>query len=276
MRPTPTRVTPVALLTAVALLGAADPALGTSSRRGDTAAPVIGAITVNPSPVVLGTASRGVTRFAITVRANDPGGVDRVTVGLYDPSDVNGRAFRLKRTGGTATSGVWTGTAVVQNTAKRGAWSLRAFATDLASNTSNPDTIYSNFRVTLPTRFHKLYVAADQNTGKVTAQALLQAFRPGKRWQAFSKRAVALEFRPQGANSFLTVATAKTGSDGMVHFTNVAVTKSGTWRLNYLGNSGWAPTLSGTQAVTVKPKSDPGTTMPAPTPASSPTPTPAA
>jgi hypothetical protein len=271
------RITPLVLLTAVALAGAADPALAKSKRRGDTAAPAITGITVNPSPVVLGTAKGGATKFAISVRATDAGGVDRVTVGLYDPADQSGRAFRLKRTSGTATNGLWTGTLVLQNSTERGDWSVRAFATDLSSNSSNPDTIYGTFRVTLPTRFHKLYVAADPKTGKVTAQALLQSFRPGKRWQPFTKRPVVLQFMPEGANSFLTVTTAKTGSDGMVHFTGVTANRSGTWRMMFEGATAWAPALSGTEQVTVKvPQSDPGTSIPATTPTSSPSPTPAA
>ena len=125
MRPTSSQVAPVVLLTVFALTGAANPASALSGRRGDVSAPIISTITVNPSPVVLGTKKSGTTSFKVTLRASDNSGVDRVTIGLYDPSDKTGKAFRLKRTGGTATDGVWTGTLVLQNVAKTGAWSVR-------------------------------------------------------------------------------------------------------------------------------------------------------
>lgn len=270
----PTRVTPVVLLTAVALAATADPAPAVTQRRGDTQAPVITGITVNPSPVVLRTKRGGATRFAIAVNATDAGGVDRVTVGLYDPTDGSGRAFRLRRTGGSAGNGVWTGTLVLQNTATRGAWSVRAFATDLASNSSNPDTVYTNFKVMLPTRFHKLYVAADKSNGTIVGQALLQHFRAGKGWKPFSDRPIALEFMPDGANSFLKVATARTGEDGWVHFEGVQTNQSGTWRMNYGGNTGYAPALSTTAVLKIDaPQSDPGTTTdPTTNPTTAPTP----
>jgi len=261
------------LLTAVALVGTSDPALAAAKRRADTSAPVITGISVNPAQVVLRTKKGGATSFAITVRATDTNGVDRVTVGLYDPSDSTGRAFRLKRTGGTAANGVWTGTLVLQNSAKRGAWSVRAFATDLASNTSDPDKVYSNFKVTLPARFHKLYVAADPSTGKVVAQALLQQFKSGVGWKPGVNRPVTLEFAPAGANSFLKVATARTGSDGMVHFDDVSANQTGTWRMTYAGNTGYSAANSVHQVVTEKPSSGGGTTT---QPVATPTPTPAA
>ena len=116
MRPTPTRVAPVALLTAVALVGSTSPAMARAKRVADAEAPTITAITVNPSPVVLGTKAAGRTAFAVAVRATDTGGgVDRVTVGLYDPAENSGRAFRLSRTSGSAADGLWTGTLVLTN-----------------------------------------------------------------------------------------------------------------------------------------------------------------
>ena len=189
MRPTPSRVAPVALLTAVALAGSASPALAKPKRAADAEAPVITAITVNPSPVVLGTKAAGRTAFAVAVRATDTGGgVDRVTVGLYDPADNSGRAFRLSRTSGSAADGLWTGTLVLSNKAKRGAWSVRAFATDKANNTTDPDKVYTNFRVTLPTRMRAFAVTSDPATGVVNATALLERFRPGTKaaWLPFA------------------------------------------------------------------------------------------
>ncbi|HUR72826.1 MAG TPA: hypothetical protein VMZ00_01025 [Sporichthya sp.] len=253
MRPTPSRVAPVALLTAVALTGAS-PALAESTRPADNQAPMITAITVNPSPVVLGTKAAGRTAFAVAVRATDPGGgVDRVTVGLYDPADSSGRAFRLSRTSGSAVDGLWTGTLVLSNRAKRGAWSLRAFATDSASNTTDPDKVYTNFRVTLPTRLRAFDVKSDPATGAVNATALLERFRPGTqaRWVPFARRTVTLEFQPNGTNSFFTLATGKTTADGSVRFEKVSANQSGTWRVNYAGNSGYAADVSGSRLVTV-------------------------
>lgn len=251
MRPTPSRVAPVVLLTAVALTNSASPA---GARTADSQAPVITAITVNPSPVVLGTKATGRTAFAVAVRAVDTGaGVDRVTVGLYDPADASGRAFRLSRTSGSAADGLWTGTLVLSNKSKRGAWSVRAFATDLASNTTDPDKVYTNFRVTLPTRLRAFAVKSDPATGAVNATALLERFRPGANasWVSFANRTVTLEFQPNGANGFLAVATGKTAADGSVRFEKVSVNQSGTWRASYAGNTGYGADASGARLVTV-------------------------
>lgn len=251
MRPTPSQAAPVVLLTAVALTGATDVASAATKRRADVAAPVINSITVNPSPVVLGTKKNGTTSFKVTLKASDNGGVDRVTVGLYDPSDSSGKAFRLKRTGGSATDGVWTGTLVLQNAAKTGAWSVRAFASDLASNTSNPDTVYGTFRVTLPTLLDTFVAKADSTTGALTATALLRRLKPGKGWVAFGDREVVLEFMPSGANAYLAVAKAKSAADGTVRFDKVTTNQSGSWRVNYLGATGYAPDVSGARSITV-------------------------
>jgi hypothetical protein len=253
MRFTPSRVAPVAVLTAAALTGnvTSAPALGV--RGADVDAPTITALTVNPSPVVLGTKASGRTSFAIAVRAVDAGGVDRVTVGVYDPKDRAGRAYRLTRTSGSAVDGLWTATLVLPNLAKRGAWAVRAFATDRASNTTNPDRVYTNFRVTLPTRFRGVDVQADPSTGAISGVATLQRFRPGAGWVPFSGRNVMLEFQPEGANGFLRVATARTASDGSVSFDRISANGSGLWRAGYAGNTGYAPTVSGADRVTITP-----------------------
>ena len=253
MRFTPSRVAPVAVLTAAALTGnvTSAPALGT--RGADVNPPTITALTVNPSPVVLGTKARGRTAFALAVRAVDAGGVDRVTVGVYDPKDRSGRAYRLTRTSGSAADGLWTGTVVLPNLAKRGVWSVRAFATDRASNTTNPDRVYTNFRVTLPTRFRGVDVQADPSTGAVSGVATLQRFRPGVGWVPFSGRNVVLEFQPDGANGFLKVASERTGSDGSVQFDRITANGSGLWRASYAGNTGYAPAVSGADLVKITP-----------------------
>jgi hypothetical protein len=260
MRPTPSRVAPAALLTAVALASSASPALAQIRRAADAEAPVITAITVNPSPVVLGTKAAGRTAFAVAVRATDTGGVDRVTVGLYDPADTSGRAFRLSLTSGSAAVGLWTGTVVLSNKAQRGAWSLRAFATDQANNTTDPDKVYTNFRVLLPARMRAFAVTSDPATGAVNASALLERFRPGTKasWERFAGRTVTLEFQPDGANAFSTVATAKTAADGSVHFEKVTANQSGMWRASFAGNPNYGPDFSGSRTVTITaPASDP-------------------
>lgn len=254
MRPTPSLVAPVALLTALALTSATAPAQARAKLAADTEAPVITAITVNPSPVVLGTKAAGRTAFAIALRATDTGaGVERVTVGLYDPADASGRAFRLSRTSGSAADGLWTGTLVLANKAKRGAWSVRAFATDAANNTTDPDKVYTNFRVTLPTRVRAFAVDVDAATGAVSARALLERFRPGAKasWVSFASRPVTLEFQPDGANGYLAVATGKTAADGTVRFEPVSANQSGAWRATYAGNTGYAADVSGSRRVTV-------------------------
>jgi hypothetical protein len=252
MRPSSSRVAPVAVLTAAVITGTAGAAPAVVTRTGDVAAPSITALTVNPSPVVLGTKARGRTTFVVAVRATDlGGGVDRVTVGLYDPKDSSGRAFRLTRTSGSAANGLWTGTLALPNLAKRGTWAIRAFATDRASNTTDPDRVYTNFRVTLPTRFRGVDVKADPATGAITAEGTLQRFRPGTGWVPFSKRNVVLEFQPEGANGFLKVATARTDSGGAVRFDDITANGSGLWRASYAGNTGYAATVSGADLVKI-------------------------
>ena len=251
MRSTPSRVVPLAVLTAVALTGQAASALAVGTRAADIQAPAITALTLNPSPVVLGTRASGRTSFVIAVRATDSSGVDRVTVGVYDPKERSGRAYRLTRTSGSAVDGLWTGTLALPNLARQGVWAVRAFATDRASNTTNPDTVYTNFRVTLPTRFRGVNVQADQETGAITATATLQRFRPGRGWLPFYARTVVLEFQPEGANGFLKVATARTASDGSVRFDRISANGSGLWRTSYAGNTGYAPAVSGTDLVKI-------------------------
>jgi hypothetical protein len=253
MRPSPSRLAPVALLT-FALTVSVSPASALAASPADTEAPVITGITVNPSPVVLRTKATGRTAFAVAVRATDTGGgVDRVTVGLYDPADNVGRAFRLTRTSGSAADGQWTGTLVLSNQARRGAWSLRAFATDQASNTTDPDKVYTNFRVQLPTRMRAFTIVSDPTTGTVSAAALLERFRPGTQaaWVPFTDRTVVLQFQPNGANGYSTVATAKTGSDGSVRFGKVTANQSGLWRAAFAGNNGYGADVSGSRVVTV-------------------------
>lgn len=270
MRPSSSRLAPIAALTALTLAGAATPAAAATKKPADKQAPVITAITVSPSPVVLAVKSGGRTSFSIAVRARDTGtGVDRVTLGLYDPKDKTGRAFRLSRTGGSAAEGLWTGLVALPNNVRTGMWAIRAFATDKSNNTTNPDAVYTNFRVLAKTRMSKLSLTVNPVTGVLTATTVLERFKKG--WEPFTARELVLEFRPKGATAYKAMAKATTDARGAAAFGPVTAPSSGHWRVTYAGHPNYGPSVSKTAGVSL---TVPATPTPSPTP--SPTVTPAA
>jgi hypothetical protein len=260
MRPSPLLIVPLVVLTTAGLTAGAAPALARSSS--DKTAPVITSVTVKPASVTLANHSAGTTAFAVVVRTTDAGGVDRVTVGLYDPSDTTGRAYRLTRTSGTLADGLWTATLSLPNTATTGAWSLRAFATDLSSNTSNPDAVYTKVPILRGTRLRSFTTTVDSGTGRLAAGGVLQHWKPVRGWVALPKRLVSLKFLAKGTDTYVVVDTTRTGADGSFSFDKIPAPQTGTWRADFDGDAGFAPHVSGARTVTV-------------TPAPSPTPTPA-
>ena len=126
---------------------------------------------------------------------------------------------------------------------------MRAFATDLASNTTDPDVVYTNLRVLNKTRTSKFAISVDPRTGVVTASALLERFRRGKAWEPFTAREMTLEFQPKGATSFETVATAKTNAKGEVSFGKVKASASGSWRVAFAGHPSYAPSSTKAKVV---------------------------
>lgn len=269
MNPT-SRLAPVALLTALALAGAGTPAAhaGGAKKTADKEAPVISAVALAPSAVTLTAKSSGSTTFTVSARVADPGGVDRVVIGLYDEADKKGRPFRLARTAGTALDGTWSVKASLPNSAAKGLWSVRAFAVDKASNSSDPDKVYATFPVQYSTRLLGLDVSPEPAEPKadLAAVAVLQSYRPGKGWAVYAGRNVVLEFRPDGAADFAAVAAATTDKVGKVSFTTKATT-TGTWRITFAGNTGYAAAVSGTDAVKVAKASAVSSVAAAPTPA---------
>lgn len=254
MSPSSRRIAPVALLTVVALAGAATPAAhaGMAKKTADKEAPMISAVALAPTAVALTAKSPGSTSFTVTARVADPGGVDRVVIGLYDETDKEGRSFRLARTAGTALDGTWSVKASLPNDVAKGLWSVRAFAADKASNTSDPDKVYATFAVQYSTRLRGLDVSPEPAEPKdeLAAVAVLESYRPGKGWKAYDGRNVVLQFRPDGAADFAPVASATTDSAGKVSF-KVKATTTGTWRIAFAGNGGYAGSVSSTDTVKI-------------------------
>lgn len=245
------RISPVALLTVLALAGAATPAVAKPAP--DKAPPVISAVVVTPAAVALAAKKSGTTSFTVSAKVADAGRVDRVVIGIYDAADKKGRSFRLARTAGTALEGTWSVTASLPNTVARGTWSVRAFAGDKASNTSNPDKIYATFQVKHATRLRGLDVSPEpaQPKADLTAGAVLEQYLPGKGWRPYSKRTVVLQFRPDGAKDFAEVISGHTDPAGKVAFTKVKATRTGAWRIAFVGNTAYAGSVSGTDTVKV-------------------------
>lgn len=247
----PRRTAPLALLTVAALAWAATPA--EAAKAPDKAAPVISAVVLAPTVVALNAKSSGTTSFTVSGRVSDPGGVDRVVIGLYDSGDTKGRSFRLARSAGTALNGTWSVQANLPNGAKKGAWSVRAYAVDKASNSSDPDKVYATFSVTYLTRMTRVNVTPEpvHPEGELSATARVDRYRPGKGWTPYADRNVVLEFRKEGAKNFAAVAKGTTDSAGKVSFTKVKPTTTGVWRITYAGNSSYAPSVSRTDTVKV-------------------------
>lgn len=247
-----TRLAPVAaVVTALVLASATSSADAKAKKPADRTAPAISSMAINPSPLILAVKRGGRTSFKVAVRATDDQGVDRITLGLYDPTDRDGRAFRLARTSGTAASGVWTGTLTLPNNSRTGTWAVRAFATDLASNTTDPDLVYTNFRVVNKTRMSKFRTTVDPKTGALTASALLERFHKKRGWEPFTARDIALEFQAQGTNTFKPVTTGKTNDKGVVSFDRVTATKSGSWRVVFAGHPNYGPSSPKARSITV-------------------------
>ena len=130
-----------------------------------------------------------------------------------------------------------------------GTWAVRAFATDEASNTTNPDAVYTKFRVLLKTRLPGFAAKADPETGALTASARLVRYRAGKGWEPFKARAIALEFRPKGESGFKAVATATTDDRGDVNWDKVTASGPGAWRATFAGHPNYGRSTSAADYV---------------------------
>lgn len=242
------RAAPLAVLAAVATVAAGAPA---TAKRADTAAPAIKQVTVTPAPVELKAKKSGRTEFTVSARVSDPGAVDRVAVGLYDDGDDEGRLAKLRRISGTAQNGVWSAQVNLPNNAERGTWAVRAFATDLASNTSEPDTVYGTFSVHHKTRIRDLNAAPEPVVAgeDLVVTGVLERYRPGKGWQEYGKRSVVLEFREDGTKGFKPVEKGRTDDDGDIRFEKVQAKETGRWRVTFAGNSGYTREASDSDKV---------------------------
>lgn len=223
------------------------------AKRADDTAPGISEVTVAPDPIVLASRKKGTTTLTLSARVADPGGVDRVAAGLYDEKDDKGRAVELRLTSGNSRDGIWSARVPLPNDAKRKAWSVRAFATDRANNSTDPDAVQATFMVQHRARLRSFEAGPDAVAAKdpIVVSGLLQRYKPGTGWKSLKRVAVILEFRKDGAQEYAQVETGKTDRDGAVRFEDVAVKESGRWRLAFAGDDGYAPATSKTDAIAV-------------------------
>jgi hypothetical protein len=264
-----TAVVPVVL--AVGALAAAAGIAPAASA--DLTAPAIGGAAAQAGGVVLATLASPSAAATLSLRVTDAGGVDRVVLGLYDPTGTysEGRSAAATRTAGTAKDGTWTATVPLAQAEPVGAWTIRAFATDLAGNMSEPDTAYGTFSVRHPVRFASFNAGPEPTAagGKVLASGRMQRFVPGTGWVDYGNRLVRLEYRAPKTSTWVQVgASMRTRSTGGVGPFEVppAAAKSGFWRLYFGGTSMRAPATSGSDYVEVKLPAPPATPSPTPAP----------
>lgn len=225
----------------------------------DVAAPSIVSVTSSPSGgVVLATVASPSAVLTLRARVTDASGVDRVVLGLYDPAGQkpDGRTLTATRTAGTWTDGTWVATLSLPRESPAGKWTVRAFATDVAGNISEPDTTYGTVLVRRATRF------ADYNAGPEPAPAgtplafsgTLQRYVPGTGWAAYGGVKVQLQFRAPGTTAWVpSGAVRTTDATGAYATPAPAATATGAWRVTFAGTGTRAPASSHSDNVEVTP-----------------------
>jgi hypothetical protein len=237
------RTTALAAVVTTAALGglALGPAQGAIAAT--DAAPRIISVDVTPEPVVLYKSSA--TRITFTVRASDDTGIKTLAVlAISDRDEEAGGVVTLKRTAGSAKSGVWTGSVDVDKYEVHGLWGAVAQAQDLAGNRSSLDdsTPYDEYLVQRNTRFLGFNVSPEPvrkgQALKVTGK--LQALHPTKGYVAYAGKTLSVEFRALGAKTWTKVGTVTTTRDGSFTTRSLKAAASGTWRVRFGGTTYYA------------------------------------
>lgn len=192
----------------------------------------------------------------LVARVTDASGVDRVVLGLYEPAGrrPDGRSAAAVRTAGTARDGTWTATLTLRRDSPVGTWTVRAFATDVAGNMSDPAVVRATFRVRHATRFTGFDARPEPVApgGPLTLAGVLQRYRPGTGWIPYPRMKVQPEFRAAGTTAWVrTGAVRTTDPIGAYAVPAVAATAAGAWRVTYAGNSVRAPSASHPDTVAV-------------------------
>lgn len=240
-------------------LAASLPTVADAADRDDKTPPQISAVTVNPDDVVLpaSRSARKTTAFTISMRVRDPSGVDTVVAGLYGPKGGSGRAYRLARTSGSATDGVWKVVVRLANPQSTGQWQLQAFAVDNRQNSTDPGHVYAAYLVREATHFAHFDASEPTAVGQdVTFSGFLQRFDRKIGWTGYPGQEVAVEFRPEGGKTFRPVQTLRTGKDGSVA-SAVTAKSPGTWRMSFAGTDRRSPSVSRADDVGLPPVTTP-------------------
>jgi hypothetical protein len=241
-------------------LTASAPATAGARVQTDDSPPQISAVNVNPDDVLLpaSRSARKTVAFTVSMRVKDPSGVDTVVAGLYSPKGGSGRAYRLARTSGSASDGVWKVVVRVANPQPTGQWRVQAFAVDTKQHSTDPSQTYGEYLVREATHF--AHFDASEPTpvgGQVQFTGFLQRFDHKVGWTGYPDRAVTVEFRPVGGKEFRAVQTVRTGKDGSVAGTSVVVKGPGTWRMSFPGNDERGPATSREDDVGLPPVAKP-------------------
>jgi hypothetical protein len=88
------------------------------------------------------------------------------------------------------------------------------------------------------------------STLKVVGQLKRVSWSETPKYVAYGKRSVQLQFKASGTKKFVSKKTLATDASGKIAAT-IKVTKSGTWRLHYAGNTTTGPADSNTDAISV-------------------------
>jgi hypothetical protein len=244
--------------TALALTASAPAAV--ASVAADSTPPRISGVTVNPDDVLLpaSKSARKTSAFTISMRVADPSGVDTVVAGLYSPKGGSGHAYRLTRTSGSATDGLWKVVVRIANPQPTGQWRLQAFAVDNKQNSTDPSQGYGEYLVRDATHFAHFDATEPTPVGeKVEFTGFLQRYDHKDGWTGYADQPVTVEFKPVGGKEFRPVQTARTGKDGSVSGTGVVAKGPGTWRMTFAGNDRRGPSTSREDEVGLPPVTEP-------------------
>ena len=243
-----------AILAAGGLLAAQ----GAGAAAADGSPPAFAKVALSPSyGVVLPTVASPPAVLTLRARVTDATGADQVFFGLYDPAGLrpDGRTVPAALTTGTVQEGTWTATVSLPRDSPVGIWSVRAFATDLAANMSEPDVVYATLPVRHKTRFIGFDVRPEPTTSgdPLTFAGKLQRYKPGTGWVAYGGKKVYVYFKKEGGTAFVKVATRTTDASGAFGEGPPKSQGPGAWRMSWVGNDQRAPATSHADTILAPP-----------------------
>ncbi|GAA0636260.1 hypothetical protein GCM10009547_45660 [Sporichthya brevicatena] len=209
--------------------------VGGATAAEDTQAPKIVSVS---APSIVGLTSKGAT-FDVTVRARDNLDIARVVVGLLDTKGTYAKpvGFATERVGGQSWDGVFRARITMPTKVPMGEWQVSAFAEDVKGNRSTGiTTVRDTFVLKYATRIAGLDVTPEpvRKGSPLTVKGKLQqAVVSG--WAPFANKSVAVQFRKAGTSTWTTLATVRSGANGVFsHGTKAKA--AGDWRAVHKGD----------------------------------------